>query len=56
MKITELHEGDKVKDRWFKEWGIGTILKVLKTQVHISWSDGKRRDFDKQHTQFLEKV
>lgn len=57
MKITDFKVGDCVKDKWYGDWGIGTVVEVLKTRIKI---DFNLRDdistFDEQHLVFLEKV
>ncbi len=55
-KLVKLRKGQKVIDRWFKEWGIGVCVKVLKTRWHIDFTDGETRVFDKQHLQFLKVI
>ena len=53
MKFNNLHIGMKVVDRWFWDWGIGTITKKLKTVCHINFSNKGLVVFDKSHCQFL---
>lgn len=42
-----------VVDRW---WGhrVGSVVKRLKTRLHVRWSDGEIWCYDRAHTQFLE--
>lgn len=41
-----------VYDRWWP-WRIGTIVKVLKTRLHVQWADGETWVYDRPHEQFL---
>jgi hypothetical protein len=56
MKFKDLKIGMKVEDRWYPEWGVGTVLKVLKTRAHILFErvNSERYSYDKAHVQFLE--
>jgi hypothetical protein len=61
MKQSEIKKDVCVKDRWWPEWGIGKIIKKLKTRCYIQFStaysnNGKILIYDKDHYQFLQKV
>lgn len=56
MKIEDMKRGMFVEDRWFWDWGIGKVMKVLKTIVIINFSVVGRVTFDKNHCQFLERI
>jgi hypothetical protein len=61
MKIEDCKVGMKVKDRWFLDYGVGTITKVLKTRIHVvfpNYSDIKDEicTYDKAHIQFMLEV
>jgi len=45
----------RVHDRWWP-YRYGTVVKVLKTRVHVRWVDGEIWSYDKPHLQFLEKI
>jgi len=54
MKITELKVGMRVYDRWYLDWGIGVVDKVMKTKVFIKFPYPKgMMKYDEDHTQFL---
>lgn len=56
MKISKLKENDKVIDRWYPEWGIGRVTKVLKTVVYIDFTIRGPEKYDKSHVEnFLER-
>jgi len=55
-KLQRLNLSDKVRDRWFQEWGAGTCMKALKTRFHIKFDDGEFRVFDNAHLQFLDLI
>ena len=55
MKIESLKVGDHVIDKWYPEWGIGLVKKVLKTVVYIDFTVRGPEKYDKSHVQnFLE--
>lgn len=54
MRLDEFKLGLKVRDRWYPDWGLGTVQRVLKTRVKISFG-GELRTYDRDHLQFLEK-
>jgi hypothetical protein len=55
MKIEDLKVGDHVIDRWYPEWGVGLVTKVLKTVVHIDFTIRGKEVYDRSHVQnFLE--
>ena len=56
MEIAKV--GDKVIDRWFEDWGIGTVKKKLKTRLHIDFplKNNSLTVFDTAHLQFLKKT
>lgn len=55
MKIENLKIGDRVIDKWYPEWGVGTVTKVLKTVVYIDFTVRGPEKYDKSHVQnFLE--
>jgi len=56
QRLVKLKKGQKVRDVWFKEWGVGVCTKALKTVWTIHFSDGVTRKFDKPHLQFLEAI
>lgn len=64
LKFKDLKKGMKVKDVYYSDtpvksrnWGTGTVLKVLKTRVHINFSQEGLVIFDIAHANnFLEKV
>lgn len=35
MKPELLAVGHRVQDRWYPDWGVGTVVKLTKTRVHI---------------------
>lgn len=43
---------DVVYDSWWP-WRVGSIIKVLKTRLHIEWADGKIWIYDLAHMKFL---
>ena len=48
--------GMSVYDRWYQEWGMGIITKVLKTRVYINFS-GKSVRYDIPHlNKFIVKI
>lgn len=54
MRLDEFKLGLKVRDRWYPDWGLGTVQRVLKTRVKISFG-AELRTYDRDHLQFLEK-
>lgn len=42
-----------VIDRWWPH-RVGTVIKRLKTRLHVRWSDGEIWRYDAAHTQFLQ--
>lgn len=54
MKVADLKEGMKIQDRWYPDWGVGTVTKVLKTVVYIDFTIRGPEKYDKSHVQFLE--
>ena len=55
-RLTTLKKGQKVRDTWYKEWGVGKCIRTTKTLFYIKFADGEIRDFDKQHLEFLRLV
>ena len=55
-RLVKLRQGQKVKDIWYPEWGVGRCVKALKTRWHIQFQDGETRVFDRPHLQFLSLV
>jgi len=43
---------DVVHDRWWP-WRVGFVARVLKTRLHVTWSDGETWTYDRAHMQFL---
>jgi hypothetical protein len=61
MKYIELKKGQTVRDRWYDSYGLGEVKVVLKTVVHIkftnvTWPPHGIISYDKSHVQFLEEV
>jgi hypothetical protein len=56
MKFDELQKNMFVEDRWFWDWGIGKVTKIMKTVVRIKFSVVGVVTFDKAHVQFLERI
>ena len=56
MKFKDIRKGMIVEDRWFQEWGLGKVVKKLKTVVHIDFANEGIIVFDASHCQFLDKV
>jgi len=56
MKFKDIKKDILVEDKWFWDWGIGKVSKVLKTVVHIYFSNKGKVIFDKSHTQFLKRI
>jgi transcription elongation factor GreA-like protein len=54
MKIEDLKVGNKIYDRWYPGWGVGTVTKILKTRVHIDFSIRGHEVYDESHLQYLE--
>jgi len=55
MKVDDLKEGMEVVDRWYPEWGVGTVTKVLKTVVYIDFAVRGPEKYDMSHVRnFLE--
>lgn len=55
MKVDELEEGMEVIDRWYPEWGVGVVTKLLKTVVYIHFSVRGPEKYDMSHVRnFLE--
>ena len=52
MKIEEFKLNMKVSDAWFKDWGIGIVIKILKTRVYIKFPN-KNKIYDMPHLIFL---
>ena len=52
MKISNLKLKHNVADRWYPEWGVGVVTKLLKTRAVISYPD-RTLTYDSSHTQFL---
>ena len=42
-----------VIDRWWPH-RVGTVIRRLKTRLHVRWSDGEIWRYDAAHTQFLQ--
>jgi hypothetical protein len=56
MKVDELTEGMEVIDRWYPEWGVGVVTKLLKTVVYIDFTVRGPEKYDMSHVRnFLEK-
>lgn len=55
MKYSELKVGQYVWDRWYPEFGVGEIVKILKTRIHILFRRTGLQRYDKAHLQFLER-
>jgi hypothetical protein len=56
MKIDELKLGDKVYDSWYPDWGIGEVVKLFKTTVHIMFPPERGKTiYDKAHVRYLER-
>lgn len=55
LKIKDLKTGMFVWDRWFPEWGVGKIIKILKTRTHIKFNRRGLLRYDRAHIKFLEK-
>jgi hypothetical protein len=56
LKFKDIKKNMLVEDKWFYDWGIGKVFKVLKTVVHIHFSNKGMVVFDKSHTQFLKRI
>ena len=52
QKAPPLKAGDCVYDV-SKPWRGGRVVRVLKTRVHVEWSDGELWRYDRAHTRFL---
>jgi hypothetical protein len=48
-----LKRKQRVYDRWWR-YRHGVVVKILKTRIHVRWSDGEIWSYDKAHQQFLE--
>lgn len=44
--------GRRVYDRWWP-WRLGSVTRVLRTRVHVRWSDGEECSYDREHLPFL---
>jgi hypothetical protein len=53
--MLKLKRKTRVFDRWWP-YRYGVVIKVLKTRLHVQWSDGEIWKYDQAHTQFLEKA
>jgi len=56
MKFEVIKPGMYVEDTWFWDWGIGKVIKKLKTVAHINFAHRGIIVYDKSHTQFLKKA
>ncbi len=56
MNIKNMQRGMFVEDKWYWDWGIGKVCKVLKTVVYINFSIVGKVCFDKSHCQFLKRI
>jgi hypothetical protein len=67
MKYQEIKTGMMVRDKWFTDgytdhrgfyhgWGLGKVIKKLKTVVYIYFVYKGIMEFDIPHLQFLEKA
>ncbi len=56
MRIEDLKVNHKVIDRWWPEWGVGTVTRVLKTVVYIDFAVRGSEKYDKNHIQFLDRA
>ena len=54
MKIDNLKLDDEVFDGWYPDWGLGKVVKVYKTTVHIYYPKLEEFIYDKQHVKYLE--
>jgi hypothetical protein len=55
MEITEVKVGTQVVDRWYPDWGIGTIMKITKTRVKIAFPKHGTSSYDAEHLrEFIE--
>jgi len=55
MKFDDIHLGMLVEDRWFGHWGIGRVVKKMKTVIKVVFP-GQTHTYDKSHVQFLEEA
>ncbi len=53
MKFDDIKVGNKVYDSWYPDWGIGEVVKLFKTTVHIEFGNRGKSIYDKAHVQFL---
>lgn len=54
-KKSKFKEGDWVTDTWWPEYGTARVIKVLKTRIHVKFSDKSEHTvYDRPHEQFLE--
>lgn len=54
MKRKDLKNKLRVIDRWYRYWGIGTIVRIKKTRTHILFSgSGERISYDDAHLQLI---
>lgn len=61
MKHEEMKVGQRVTDSWFPHWGVGKVIKVMKTRVRIVFKDNFDTEdeptvYDRPHLQFLRPV
>ena len=47
--------GDHVLDRWWYDFGIGTVIRCAKTQITIRFAHGTLV-YDRAHYKFLENI
>lgn len=53
MKRQDVQNGVLVIDRWFPEWGVGSIENVKKTVFTVKYPEQSVK-YDYAHAQFLE--
>jgi hypothetical protein len=53
MKFKDLKVGMQVMDRWYPDWGVGIVTKVLKTVVYIDFTIRGLEKYDKSHVFFI---
>lgn len=54
----DLKIGTRVRDSWLGDWGVGKVVKLLKTRVHIVFKNREGISvYDNQHANlYLKKV
>jgi hypothetical protein len=56
IDITKAKVKDRVRDRWFPEWGIGEVTRIISSnriEIEFTGLEGQMI-YDRSHCQFLE--